>query len=350
MTEKIRVIVVDDSAFYRQAISRVLNTEPRIEVVSTASNGKVALTEISKNLPDLITLDMEMPELSGLETLQKLQHKHCNTKTIIFSHHTEEGAELTMQALALGAIDFVTKPTSCGTLNGGLQQIKKDLLPKIIEFSTRFHLEQPRHSTYKPNGIFPHNSAAAQRDVIALGVSTGGPASLMQLFPQIPSTLKQSLLIVQHMPAIFTKKLAEQLSKVSQIPVSEACNDDIILPGHAYIAPGGLQMEVVQKHGHKRIRTFEGSPEQYCRPSVDILFESVAKIYGQRAVGVIMTGMGRDGLRGAEALKAKGVPIIVQDQATSVVWGMPRFIVEAHLADAITPLNNMLETIKNFIC
>lgn len=342
-------MVVDDSALYRKAISDVLSEHEDVEVVATAPNGKLALAKIPDKAPDIITLDMEMPEMDGLTTLQNLKQEHGHIKTIVFSHHTEKGAELTLKALNLGAVDFVTKPASGGRLEDNLKRIREELLPEVLEFS---------HSvgrSRRPTVIAPQRSLRPRpqigpRDVIAIGVSTGGPTSLVSLFKQLPTSLKQSILIVQHMPAIFTRKLAEQLARVGTIPVTEARDGEPIEKGCAYVAPGDFHMEVIkEKETDKNlIHTFKGPAENYCRPSVDVLFRSVAEAYGQRSVGIIMTGMGYDGHKGAIAMHAAGAPIIAQDEATSVVWGMPRFIVEDNLADDVAPLDQIFQSIKVF--
>lgn len=351
MRDAMRVMVVDDSALYRKVISAVLSGHPAIEVVATAPNGKIALDKIPGVNPDLITLDMEMPQMDGLTTLQHLKDKHDQIKTIIFSHHTEKGAELTLKALNLGAVDFVTKPSTSGSLEKNMELIREELLPDILELSKtvkRFGVRQE----VKPVNRAPQTTqmpVMAPRDVIAIGISTGGPTSLMNFFSQIPSTLKQTLLIVQHMPAIFTRKLAEQISRESKIPVTEAVDGETILPAHAYIAPGGFHMEVWNDAGVKKIRTHKGPQENYCRPAADVLFRSVAEVYNKKAVGVVMTGMGKDGLKGTEVLRATGAPIVAQDETSSVVWGMPRFVIENNLANLVSPLDKMYESIKKFI-
>ncbi|MFQ5636911.1 MAG: chemotaxis response regulator protein-glutamate methylesterase [bacterium] len=344
----IKVLIVDDSALYRKIIRDVFAKDPRIEVLATAPNGQIALMKIARDCPHLITLDMEMPEMDGLATLRELKVKFPKVKTIVFSQHSERGAELTLKALKLGAVDFVTKPGSGGSLEENLNAIKSELLPKVLALQEQLL----RHNKIKPRRFiqpFPSRPQFAPREVIAIGISTGGPNSLMTLFEQIPASLKQAILIVQHMPPLFTNKLAEQLHRVGSLPVHEAVQGEPILKGKAYIAPGDRHMEVVHDNGQKFIHLHQGPLENYCRPAVDVLFRSVAEVYGRRAVGVIMTGMGRDGFKGSQAMKPAGAPIIAQDEATSVVWGMPRFIVENKIADAVAPLDKMYETIKQFI-
>ncbi len=352
MEHPIKVMVVDDSALYRKAISDVLSENQQIKVVATAPNGRIALMKLPQCTPDLITLDMEMPEMDGMTTLKKLQKEHPSIKAIVFSHHTERGAELTLKALSSGAVDFVTKPSSGGSLENSLKQIREKLLPTVVELANAHsgsdsYLKTP--GTRSIQAIAKSIASVAPRDVIAIGISTGGPISLSQLFAQIPKGLKQSILIVQHMPPIFTKKLAEQLTRAGSIPVKEAIHGDPVEPGHAYVAPGNYHMEVVKKNGRVCIETNQKPQENFCRPAVDVLFRSVADVYKNRAVGVVMTGMGKDGLNGAEFMKMRGAPIVAQDEASSVVWGMPKFIVENNLADVVAPLDKMFDAIRNFI-
>lgn len=350
-----RVMVVDDSALYRKVISDVIAEETNLQVVGTAPNGRIALMKIPDQSPDLIVLDMEMPEMDGLTTLRELARQHPNVKAIVFSHHTEIGAELTLKALNLGAVDFVTKPVSGGAMEQSIRNIKESLIPKLTEFAGHAvqNLERPAPSN-KGNPVSAAirkrlSSPIGPRDVIAIGISTGGPSTLVTLFEQIPHSLPQAILIVQHMPAIFTRKLAEQLTRVGSIPVWEAQAGQAVERGNAYIAPGDFHMEVNDANGLKKLRIFKGPQENYCRPAVDVLFRSVARVYGQRAVGVIMTGMGKDGFAGCEVMKEAGAPIVAQDELSSVVWGMPRFVVEGGLADRVSPLHDMYNSIKDYI-
>ncbi len=349
---KLRVLVVDDAAIYRHVISQILSGEPEIEVVGTAANGRIALEKIAELRPDIITLDMEMPELDGLETLRQLQKHHPEVRALLVSHFTEKGADLTLKALSLGATDFVTKPARNSSLAENLQYLRTQLLPKIRQFE--LHGKQALYSRRSEQGgeikLLKHAGCqTARRDVIAIGVSTGGPQHLSNLFAQFPPDLHQAVLIVQHMPPLFTQKLAQQLSQVGSVPVHEAADGEPVMRGSAYIAPGDYHMEVVDKNGDRRIRLNQNPPENFCRPSADVLFRSVARVYGAHAVGVVMTGMGRDGLKGSEALKEAGAPIVAQDEATSVVWGMPGHVVKHGLADAIAPVDRIYETIKLFL-
>ena len=353
----LRVMVVDDSALFRKTISDILKSDPKIEVVGTAPHGRFALEKIPRLRPDVITLDMEMPEMDGLATLEVLRQEYPEVKTVLFSAHTERGAELTIKALNLGAIDFVTKPARGQTIEANLEEMKRELLPKIQMFSPCngksdiATVERVKPRRKKPDKIVSIDSPVPvlkRRSAIAIGISTGGPQSLEVFFRSLPANLGQSLLIVQHMPPIFTKKLAEQLSRDGKIPVCEAEHGEIIKAGQAYIAPGGRHMTVENNGSEKIIQLNNDPPENFCRPSVDVLFRSVAEVYGQQAIGVIMTGMGDDGLGGSRLMKKAGIPIIAQDEETSVVWGMPGAIARNGLADRISPLDNIYASICDF--
>ncbi len=354
MSEKLKVLVVDDSALYRQVITDIFKTVPQIEVVGMAENGVEALERMDSLKPDLVTLDIEMPVMDGLRTLEKMRSKHPGVKTLLISHYTEKGAELTIRALNLGADDFVTKPTRAGSVDENLRWLKDQLLPRVRQFvpanKTRTGINRIAQYTRQEGVVYPHGRPRAfPRDVIAIGLSTGGPKCLSNLFRQLPSTMKQAILIVQHMPPLFTKKLADQLNELGTIPAHEAEDYEPVERGKAYIAPGDYHMTVQKENGRHVIRLNQDPPENYCRPAVDVLFRSVAKAYGRRALGVVLTGMGKDGLNGSRMMKEAGAPIIAQDKETSVIWGMPGQIVEHGLADAIAPIDKMYNVITSFI-
>ncbi len=348
MTEPLKIMVIDDSALYRVAITRVLQPDRSLDVVATAPNGKIALMKMRQAAPDVITLDMEMPEMDGLATLKELASQYPDIKTIVFSQHSTRGAKITLEALELGAVDFVTKPASSASLDSNIADIREALLPKMRELARQC-------GTAETDRLVPVTSCsksrirALPRDVIAIGVSTGGPSSLATLFRQLPKSMKQAILIVQHMPAIFTKQLAKQLARIGTIPVSEAVDGEPIRAGHAYVAPGNFHLEVALNGECKVLRTHQGRQENYCRPAVDVLFRSIAKVYKQRCIGVVMTGMGKDGLAGSKAMKSAGAAIVAQDKASSVVWGMPRLVIENNFADSVAPLDRMYESIKEFL-
>jgi two-component system, chemotaxis family, protein-glutamate methylesterase/glutaminase len=342
---KIRVLIVDDSVVIRRMVSDVLSSEPDIEVAGTAADGRIALQKIEQVNPDIVTLDVEMPVMDGLETLKQLRKTHRRLPVIMFSTVTERGASATMDALALGAVDYVTKPANVGSAAAALEKIRVELIPKI-----RAHVSQATAFVARPSSLqgsqvprLPFSRATARPissrvEVVAIGTSTGGPNALGELVPLLPQNFPVPVVIVQHMPPIFTKFLADRLSSKSQIPVAEAVNSQELLPGHAYIAPGDFHMKVERTKEGVRIRTQQEQPENSCRPAVDVLFRSVAEVYGGDTLAIIMTGMGQDGLRGCGQIREVGGQILAQDEATSVVWGMPGYVANAGLADVVLPL------------
>jgi two-component system chemotaxis response regulator CheB len=351
---KIRILVVDDSAVFRQSVSSVLSADPELYVVGTAPNGKIAMTKVEQLNPDVVTLDIEMPEMDGLEALKLIKQRYPNIGVIMFSIHTERGASQTIDALSLGAFDFVTKPTGMGSYAASMNRIKEELIPIIKEYrkkidkdSAKFVSRPPVQPTIvKPIYKVPRPFAIKiKRNAIAIGVSTGGPNALAEIIPKFPGTIGVPVFIVQHMPPIFTKQLADRLNSKSQLTVVEARDNESIKPNYVYIAPGNYHMEVKVRNEEKIISLNQGPLENSCRPAADVLFRSIAKVYGRNSIGVILTGMGKDGFLGSEMMKQNGSHIIAQDQETCVVWGMPKFVVEAGISDEIVPLQSVTETI-----
>lgn len=342
---KIRVLVVDDSVVIRRMVSDVLAGEPDIEVVGAAADGRIALQKINQVNPDILTLDIEMPVMDGLETLKQLRKTHPRLPVIMFSTLTERGASATLDALALGASDYVTKPANVGSAAAALDKIRAELIPKIRAYVPQAATSPGRFSSITaaqkhqlPSPLLPPRPVTSRIDVVAIGTSTGGPNALSDLVPLLPPNFPVPVVIVQHMPPIFTKFLADRLSAKSQIPVLEAVNYQKLLPGHAYIAPGDFHMMVERSKEGVRIRTQQEQPENSCRPAVDVLFRSVADVFRGDALAVIMTGMGQDGLRGCGRVREEGGQILAQDESSSVVWGMPGYVAHAGLADLILPL------------
>lgn len=359
MSGRLRILVVDDSVVVRRMLTEMLSSDPAIESVSTASNGKIALARIPQVNPDAIVLDVEMPEMDGLQTVAEIRRFNKTLPVIMFSTVTARGASATLDAIALGANDYVTKPSTRSGTVGQLGLVYQDLLDKI---KAHCHFEANSVGGYASNtnpavsnatGIIaapplafhgpqaPTANLVGPIEAIAIGISTGGPNALAALLPSLPSDLPVPVFIVQHMPRLFTKLLAERLSSKSQIPVSEARPGDVVMAGKAWLAPGDYHMVVKRVGTRVIVQTNQGSPENSCRPAVDPLFRSVADTYGSRALGVIMTGMGQDGLRGCEAIRARGGQVLVQDEASSVVWGMPGFVSRAGLADAVVALSDL---------
>ncbi|OUL36480.1 chemotaxis response regulator protein-glutamate methylesterase [Nostoc sp. T09] len=337
---KIRVLVVDDAVVVRSRVSKILSSDPELEVVGVAANGRIALAKIPHVNPDVIILDVEMPDLNGLETLAAIREIYPTLPVIMFSTSTRTGATATLEALSLGASDYATKPSNLGSVEATNQHIREELIPKIKVFGAGTTLLSSP-TTINDSVVTPGHRRIEQVDVVAIGVSTGGPNALAKLLPALPKDLGVPILIVQHMPPMFTKLLAERLASKCQIRVDEAVPGAILEPGQAWIAPGDFHM-VVQCHKDVvRLATHQAPPENSCRPSVDVLLRSVAKVFGGRVIAVILTGMGQDGLHGCKCIREAGGQVLAQDKASSVVWGMPSFVVNAGLADEILPLDQM---------
>ncbi len=351
-TSPLRVLVVDDSALYRKIVRSVLEEIPGVEVVDTAMNGRIGLDKIAALSPDMITLDLEMPEVDGLGVLEELQAKGSDVKAIMISAFTAEGARTTNKALQLGAFDFVLKPTG-GNPEMSKQQLRTDLIPKIeaCRLATRPHVRHRKASsaavaTAPATDSIERMKAAAgsiceKPAIVGIGISTGGPAALTKMLPQLPANFPCPIVVVQHMPPMFTKSLAGELNRICKLEVDEASDGVIALPGKIWIAPGGSQMRVEKLQGKALLRVTDDPPERNCKPSVDYLFRSIAENFGGHAACAVLTGMGDDGTLGCKLLKKRGAQIIVQDEHSCVVYGMPRAVVEAGLADHVVPLNKI---------
>jgi len=347
---KIRVLIVDDSVVIRKIVSEVLSLDSQIEIAGTAANGRIALAKIEQVNPDLVTMDIEMPDMSGFETLTQLRKKYPSLPVIMFSTLTERGGEATFEALSLGANDYVTKPANVGSVNEAIMRIRESLIPKIKAFCVKIvGVEEKKEPTNtlvarpvsRPVSTLTLSNVAIRGalKIVAIGVSTGGPNALADLMPSIPADFPVPIVIVQHMPPLFTKLLAERLSKKSAIPVKEGVAGETLTKGSAWIAPGDFHMIVEKNNGKVRIATHQKPPENSCRPAVDVLFRSVAEVYGAHSLAVVLTGMGQDGLRGCESISQAGGLILAQDEASSVVWGMPGYVARAGLAQKILPLS-----------
>ena len=356
---KIRVLVVDDAVVVRQLITKILSQDSDLEVVGVAANGRIALAKIPQVNPDLVILDIEMPEMDGLETLKAIRKTYPVLPVIMFSAVTERGAAATLDALALGAMDYVTKPAHTSR-EAAVQYIQEQLPPKIKALCpNRVDQSMPSVKPLTTQTSPPlkrsigDSLTAADRamdrqtrdrnriDIIAIGVSTGGPNALTHLLSAFPADLPVPIVIAQHMPPLFTQRLAERLASQCQIPVREGVTGDILKPGQAWLAPGNFHMGVERHHTLVQIRTHQAPPENSCRPAVDVLFRSAAKLYGPGVLGIVLTGMGQDGLHGCQCIHEAGGQILVQDEATSVVWGMPGIVANAGLADRVMPLNEL---------
>jgi two-component system chemotaxis response regulator CheB len=334
---KIRILVVDDAVVFRKLVSDELNADPELEVVGTAANGRIALAKMTQVNPDLVILDLEMPEMDGLETLKELRKTWKKLPVIIFSSHTERGAAITLDALSSGASDYFTKPTSPGGREVSLEILRNELIPRIKALSKLKELPPVARPASLPSSGSTQASSTVQ--IVAIGTSTGGPNALVDVITALPADFSVPIVIVQHMPPMFTRLLAERLSAQGRIKVEEGSSGKGLLAGHAWIAPGDHHMIVIRDGTQVKLLLHQDPPENSCRPAVDPLFRSVAHIYGAHSLGVILTGMGQDGLRGCEAIRAAGGQVLAQDEATSVVWGMPGFVVRAGLANKVLPLS-----------
>jgi two-component system, chemotaxis family, protein-glutamate methylesterase/glutaminase len=347
MARRIRILIVDDAVVIRRLLTDILSSDPQIEVVGTAANGRIALSKVEQTSPDLVTLDIEMPEMDGLQTLAEIRKARPLLPVIMFSTLTERGAAKTLEALALGASDYITKPANIGSVSLAIERIRGELIPRIKAFCQRAAgLES---STPLPGPLLaalPPPAASAKRtispvQIVAIGVSTGGPNALAAVFPQFPENFPVPIVVVQHMPPVFTKILAERLDSNSAVRVHEGAPGDCLQQGHAWIAPGGSHMVIERNAFGAVIQTNLDAPENSCRPAVDVLFRSVLRVYGGATLAVILTGMGQDGFRGCEELRKAGAQILAQDEASSVVWGMPGFVARAGLADRVVPLDQV---------
>jgi two-component system, chemotaxis family, protein-glutamate methylesterase/glutaminase len=356
-----RVLVVDDAVVVRRIVTDVLGEDPDLEVVGTASNGRIALQKIPQLNPDIVTLDVEMPEMNGLETLVAIRATYPRLPVIMFSTLTDRGTSATMDALLKGANDYVTKPANVGSVTEAMAQVRDQLVPKVHALCG---LGRPRLSTpqaprqpgvaHRPAPVAPRPAVRPHRPqtavaAVVIGVSTGGPNALAELVPALPGDLSVPVLIVQHMPPMFTRLLAERLDTHTALRVTEAVDGEPITGRRIYIAPGDHHLEVVGGAGGQRTKITRGPLENSCRPSADVLFRTAAAAYGAGTLCVVLTGMGNDGKRGTEHVVEAGGRVIAQDQATSVVWGMPGAVVNAGLADEIVPLEQVAERIRALV-
>lgn len=357
MLNKIKAVVVDDSAFMRKSLSIMLESDSEIEVVGTARDGLDGFNLIKSVKPDIVTLDVEMPRMDGLTALKKIMAE-CPTSVIMVSSITTEGAEATLKALELGAVDFIPKELSYVSVN--IVKIKEDLIRKVKEIvrqrAVQMRLRRIQgFSTGEPNK--PSAPAMPSRSLprigyraIALGVSTGGPMSLQKVVPVISKNINCPMFIVQHMPPKFTKSLADRLNGISQLEVKEAEHNETVRNGVVYLAPGGFHMTLRKTlSGSVIIDISETPAETLHRPSVDVMINSVLKVYGKNTLGVIMTGMGKDGYEAIRELKSLGGYTIAQDEQSCIVYGMPKAIVDAGLADVVAPLERIPEVINKAI-
>ncbi len=364
----LRVLVVDDTVVYRKIVSDILDELPDVEVVGVAHNGKIAMSKIASMKPDILTLDIEMPEMNGLEVLEHLRADEADVGAIVLSTLTQKGGDLTMKALELGAFDFIPKPES-DNMEESRIAVKQAIAPMLKAFARRREVQgilkgkmgftssstekkKPGSPISVPSSVpAAGGKRTSKSEIIGIGISTGGPNALANMLPLIPGDLNVPIVIVQHMPPIFTQSLAKSLDARCSIEVKEASDGEILKPNKAVIAPGGKQMKIVAgADGKTRIvRVTDDPPENSCKPSVDYLFRSIAYHYVGRATGVIMTGMGADGATGLKLMKRSGATVIAQDEASCVVFGMPKEAIEAQVVDVIAPLDKIAREIAGTV-
>lgn len=348
----VRVLIIDDSAVGRRVLSDILAASTDIEVIGTAATGQIGLSKIPTTLPDIVTLDVEMPEWDGLRTLQEIKSLYPKLPVLMCSSTTQSGASITLEALAYGAEDCIAKPSSLHTQDSQTQ-FREELIAKVKIIGSKSHSASPCSVATPPPKIRPSLAPAQKNegvDILAIGSSTGGPCALTTVLSALPGNLNVPIVIAQHMPPVFTKLLADRTSELTQFPVFEGAQGQPLSPNSAWIAPGDYHMQVVRQGIGQPTLTLNQAPRIHgVRPAVDLLFESVVQIYGSRVLAVVLTGMGQDGLIGCEQVRKAGGQVIVQDEATSVVWGMPGAVAKAGLADAILPINEIANEITRRI-
>jgi two-component system chemotaxis response regulator CheB len=347
---KTRILIADDSAVMQSLLRSVVCTGAGLEVAGTAANGEAALSAIETIRPDLVLLDVEMPVMDGLVTLRKLRARGHKMPVIMCSSLTQRGAKVTIEALAGGASDYVAKPAGQAGREAAIRALARELIPKIKALTVQ--LPPPPQAAFPGTSrmplVFPlvplpkAQPISSVPVVLAIGVSTGGPAALDILLPALPASFPLPVLVVQHMPELFTRLLAERLNGRCPLQVREAVEGEPVRVGTVYIAKGNWHMEVVaaaRTSTPPTLRLHQGAPENHCRPAVDVLFRSAAAVYGAGVLAVVLTGMGSDGMLGCRVICEHGGSVLAQDQASSTVWGMPGAVANAGLAHKVLPLN-----------
>ncbi|HWA75498.1 MAG TPA: chemotaxis-specific protein-glutamate methyltransferase CheB [Polyangiaceae bacterium] len=339
---EIRVLLVDDSTLARRMMVTALANHPEIEVVGSVPTGGLALMRLEELRPDAVILDVEMPGIDGVETLKLIRAIKPKLPVIMFSALTERGAEVTVRALAAGASDYVCKPSAVEE-RSAQSVVSGELVPKLLALCGRRSMREiPIRRDERR--VVPGPSVD-RVEMLVIASSTGGPNALAVLLPLLPPRLRVPVAIVQHMPPVFTRYLAERITAAGPLAAQEAAGGEPLEPGKVWVAPGNYHLELVLRDGDVQTALSQAPPENSCRPAADVLFRSAAKIFGQRVLGVVLTGMGQDGLNGARAIVDAGGKVLVQDEATSVVWGMPKAIEQAGLAEEVLPLEHLAHAI-----
>ncbi len=349
VADPIRVMVVDDSAVIRMLITRILEEDPQVSVVATAGNGQIALDNLSANDIDVVILDIEMPVMDGLTALPKLLEAEPGIKIIMASTLSTRNADISIRALNAGAADYVPKPTSARDIRTG-DEFRRELLVKVKTLGEvrRRHRSTargagppsgPGRSPAKPIAL--RKPGPVRPEVLAIGSSTGGPQALFAMLGGLNLDIQQPILITQHMPPTFTTTLAEHIARATGRPCAEAKDGEVVESGHIYVAPGDFHMVVEANKAQPVFRLSKAPPENFCRPAIDPMLRSLAKVFGPGVLSVILTGMGHDGLNGGEAVTKAGGTVIAQDEESSVVWGMPGAVATAGLCSAVLPITEL---------
>lgn len=336
--QRVRVLVVDDSFLMRKVISDIVNSDPSLEVIGKAKDGKDALEKVFSLKPDVVTLDVNLPLLDGLSVLEEIMNKQP-TPVVMLSAYTRSGTSATIKALELGAVDFIAKPS--GEISLDLTKLKEEITTKV-KMAARIASDK---FTVTGRSESKEEDKPAIKKVVVIGASTGGPKAVLDIIQCIPPDIKAAIIVVQHMPKGFTLTFAERISWQSGIKAKEAEEGDLMVTSKVFVAPAGYHMVLEKEFSFIRVKLTEDPLVNFVRPSIDVTMQSVAEIFGRNTLGVVLTGMGKDGLEGARAIKEKGGTVIVQDESTSVIWGMPKMVYEAGLADKILPLSQIPKAI-----
>lgn len=338
---RIRVLIVDDSVVVRLMLQELIREDPLLVLAGAESSGQAALDKLEVLRPDVVIMDVEMPGMNGVETVAAIRARAPRLPVIMFSSHTEDGAAVTIEALSRGAADFVTKPARTASADASMTLVREQLLPKIKALGNV--RQRPRPASVQP-AEFSSGVISAKRsliEIVCLAASTGGPEALEKVLTSLPVNFPVPIAIVQHMPPFFTKQLAKRLSEKCAIRVHEAQSGEPLEPGTALIAPGDFHLLVRRRDSRCYALTNTDAPENSCRPAADVLFRSAAEAFGNQVLAVVMTGMGQDGLKGAEAVQKSGGRVVVQDEATSVIWGMPGAVFRAGYAAKELPIDQI---------
>ncbi len=338
MADKLKVLVVDDSFLMRRIISDVVNSDPQLEVVGKAKNGKEALEMLAAFNPDVVTLDINLPERNGIDVLTDIM-RIKPTKVIMLSAYTRVGASATIKALELGAVDFIAKPS--GEISLGLKKLRSEIIDKI---KLAGNVNSDKYfSDYETEKSVPveKETEISVKKLVIIGASTGGPKAILSLMKDIPADIDAAFIIVQHMPKGFTLSFAERISWQAGVKAKEAEEGDIISPGKVFIAPAGSHLILRKDEGQVKIKLTDDAFVNFVKPAIDVTMASAVEIFGKDIIGVVLTGMGRDGLEGARKIKEAGGKIFVQDEESSVVWGMPGAVAKAGLSDGVLPLSQI---------